>query len=276
MQNKPLVSVLMTVYNREKYIAEAIESVLASTYTNWELIIVDDQSKDRSVEIAKIYADKDDRIKVYINEKNLGDYPNRNRAASYAKGIYIKYLDSDDLIYPYALGIMVYCMEKFPTAGYGLCAKPDQSGMYPILINAKETYVEHFLTKKGDHFNRAPGSSIIRRNVFEQVNGFSGKRMIGDYELWLNLSRNYDLVKIPRDIVWNRIHDGQESQSDYALKYDKLRKEVFLSAMNHPECPLNTVEKKRVLKLRAKNRIKSIILKPLKYLGRFYISIHTK
>ncbi len=74
--NLPLVSVLMTVYNREKYIAEAIESVLASSYTNFELIIVDDGSKDHSVEIAQKYEAQDHRIKVYVNEQNLGDYSN--------------------------------------------------------------------------------------------------------------------------------------------------------------------------------------------------------
>src|SRR5260370_37746092 len=94
---KPLVSVLMTAYNREKYIAQAIESVLASTYTNFELIIVDDRSTDYSVEIARGYERKDKRVRVHVNEKNLGDYPNRNKAASYAVGKYIRYLDSDDV-----------------------------------------------------------------------------------------------------------------------------------------------------------------------------------
>src|ERR1700748_2916719 len=95
----PLVSVLMTAYNREKYIEEAIESVLASSYTNLELIIVDDCSKDNTVEIARSYEARDPRVKVFINEKNLGDYPNRNRAASLAKGEYIKYVDSDDVMF---------------------------------------------------------------------------------------------------------------------------------------------------------------------------------
>ncbi|MBK8712927.1 MAG: glycosyltransferase family 2 protein [Niastella sp.] len=94
----PLVSVLMTAYNRQQFIAEAIESVLASTYQNWELIIVDDGSKDDTVAVTKSYAEKDNRIHVYVNEKNLGDYPNRNKAAFYANGKYLKYLDSDDLI----------------------------------------------------------------------------------------------------------------------------------------------------------------------------------
>ena len=77
----PLVSVLMTAYNREKYIAEAIESVLASTFQDFELIIVDDCSRDHTVEIVRRYT-SDPRLQVHVNEKNLGDYPNRNRAAS--------------------------------------------------------------------------------------------------------------------------------------------------------------------------------------------------
>src|ERR1700682_441555 len=121
----PKVSVLMTAYNREKYIGEAIESVLASSYANFELIIVDDCSKDNTVKIAKAYAEKDSRIKVFVNEKNLGDYLNRNRAAELAQGKYIKYLDSDDLIYYYALEVMVKYMEKFPDAGFGLSSLPD-------------------------------------------------------------------------------------------------------------------------------------------------------
>src|SRR5688572_26575631 len=120
MPDRPLVSVLMTAYNREKYIAESIESVLRSTYIHFELIIVDDASKDRTVEIARSY--KDPRIQVYVNEKNLGDYPNRNRAASYASGKYIKYLDADDIIYYYGLGVMVEYIERFPKAGFALAS----------------------------------------------------------------------------------------------------------------------------------------------------------
>src|SRR5205814_9393285 len=94
----PLISVLTTAYNREKYIAEAIESVLASTFKDFEMIIVDDCSKDHTVEIARRYS-SDPRVQVHVNEKNLGDYPNRNCASSFACGIYLKYLDSDDVIY---------------------------------------------------------------------------------------------------------------------------------------------------------------------------------
>ena len=121
--NSTKVSILTTVYNREKYLAACIDSVLASGYQNWELIIVDDVSTDNSVSIARAYEKKDVRIKVYVNDKNLGDYPNRNKAASYAKGKYLKYLDADDLIYPRGLEVMVHTMEQFPEAALGISQK---------------------------------------------------------------------------------------------------------------------------------------------------------
>src|SRR4051794_39573356 len=107
----PLVSVLMTAYNRQQFIAEAIESVLGSTYKNFELIICDDSSTDDTLAIAKRYALRDERVKVYSNPKRLGQFPNRNRSSEYAKGKYIKYLDSDDIILPDGLEYCVTEME---------------------------------------------------------------------------------------------------------------------------------------------------------------------
>ena len=94
--------------------------MLDGHFQDFELIIVDDQSTDCSLEIAHEFASKDPRIRVYRNEENLGDYPNRNKAASYARGKYIKYLDADDMHGRFMVDIMVDAMESFPEAGYGL------------------------------------------------------------------------------------------------------------------------------------------------------------
>lgn len=237
--NTPLVSVLMTSYNREDYIAEAIQSVLSSTFQNYELIISDDASTDRTVEIAKSYAAKDSRIQVYINEKNLTDYPNRNKAAAYAKGKYIKYLDSDDVMYPYTLQIMVDYMEQFPQAGFGLSAVHDDKP-YPIVISPNRAYLEHFYT--WGHFGRAPGSAIIRRDAFEKIGGFTGENMIGDFQLWFALGREHHMVKIPPNLTWNREHPAQESKTKYAKTYPILWKRVIDEALAHPKCPLTEEE----------------------------------
>lgn len=94
---EPLVSIITPLYNSEKYIAETIESVLAQTYSNWEMIIVDDCSKDNGVEIVEKYREKDKRIKLYQNEINKGVSYTRNRSIDIAQGKYIAFLDSDDL-----------------------------------------------------------------------------------------------------------------------------------------------------------------------------------
>ena len=127
----PLVSVLMTAFNREKYIGEAIESVLASTYTNYELIIVDDGSKDNTVAISKKFEIKDNRIRVYVNEKNRGDYPNRNYAASLARGEFILYVDSDDTILPEGIERLINTMYLFPEAAFGMYS-PIKSEPYEL------------------------------------------------------------------------------------------------------------------------------------------------
>jgi glycosyltransferase involved in cell wall biosynthesis len=229
--HNPLVSVLMTAYNREKYIAEAIESVMASTYQNWELIIVDDQSKDRTVEIAHSYSANDQRIKVYVNEQNLGDYPNRNKAASYAQGKYLKYVDADDMIYPYGLEQLVFYMEQFPEAGYGLCSLDQDKGrIFPFQLSPYEAYHRHYFEQQ--LFHKAPLSSIIKKDAFEAVGGFTGKRMLGDFEMWHILSRKYVVALMPHGIVWYREHAEQEmtlhkSDPMEPFKYLLLAKEML-------------------------------------------------
>jgi glycosyltransferase involved in cell wall biosynthesis len=258
MKMTPVVSVLMTAYNREMYIAQAIESVLTSQFTDFELIIVDDGSKDNTLEIARGYEKADERVRVYLNEKNIGDYPNRNMAASYATGKYLKYVDADDMLYDYCLGVMVRFTERFPEAGFGLSCYADDDRPFPYLLSPREIYLESF--GKTNHFDRAPGSALIKREVFNAVGGFSGKRMVGDYEFWLKISRYYSMVTLPLDIYWNRIHAGQESQSEYAKKhYAKLRKETLEIALTHPDCPLTSEDmefiRARLKKLNRKEKV---------------------
>lgn len=95
-----LVSIIMPSYNAASYIGESISSVLRQTYTQWELLIVDDCSKDRSAEIAQLYMNEDRRIKVIALEQNVGAAAARNIALEHANGQYIAFLDSDDVWKP--------------------------------------------------------------------------------------------------------------------------------------------------------------------------------
>lgn len=94
--DKGLVSVIMPAYNEEKYIGEAIESILSQTYTNWELVIVDDASKDNTAEVIRNYLEKDERIKLHQFTVNQGACAALNQAMALACGDYICWLSADD------------------------------------------------------------------------------------------------------------------------------------------------------------------------------------
>ena len=262
--NAPLVSVLMPAYNAGKYIGEAIESVLQSSFQDFELIICDDKSTDDTAKIALSYLQKDNRVRVYLNEKNLGDYPNRNKVASYANGTYLKYLDADDIIYPWGLGVMVHCMQAQPTAGFGLMSSTlYQQHPFPIIVNNITAYRHYFFDKV---LAIGPTGSIIKKDVFNGVNGFSGKPYVGDVELWLTLSQKYDMVRMPTDIVWYRLHETQESKRELLDPSNTLRRyKIYEWALESENCPLPENErtlalqnhKKVSIRLAAINNLKS-------------------
>src|SRR5262245_1810612 len=123
---QPLVSVVTPVYNGEKYLPECIESILAQTYPDWEYIIVNNCSKDRSLEIAQDYAQKDSRIRVHNNTQFLGMLQNHNHALRQIcpDSKYCKVVHADDWLFPECLEKMVHLAEEHPSVGlvgaYGL------------------------------------------------------------------------------------------------------------------------------------------------------------
>ena len=241
------LSVLITAFNREKFIGEAIESVLASSYSDYELIIVDDCSSDNTVAIIKGYAEKDARIKWYINESNVGQFANRNKAAKYASGKYIKYVDSDDVIYPYSLQIMMDAMAKFPESGLGFCVKYKDGEMpYPYLLNPSESFLIHYL--KSELLLMGPSGLIIKRDVFEKVNGFEEYGMPSDNHLTLKIAGKYPVVALQRDLFWWRLHSNQVFSINVNNHQNILNNYLFNSDILVNYSPLTKEENKLILK----------------------------
>ena len=243
----PIISVLTTVYNREKYLAECIESVQNGHFQDYEHIIVDDVSTDGSVALAQAYAAKDPRIRVYQNETNLGDYPNRNQAASYARGKYIKYLDADDMHGRFMIDIMVDAMETFPDAGFGLFDYGPNKPLFPILLKPSETYEAHY---SGRHpiFHRSPLSAIMKRIVFEELGGFSGKQHVGDFELWHEIGAKYPITIMSAGPGLWRVHDDQQSNDNrtdplVSFRYVLLGLEIVSSV----RCPLEPTTQRALI-----------------------------
>jgi glycosyltransferase involved in cell wall biosynthesis len=270
----PIVSVLMTAYNREKYIGEAIESVLASTLHDFELIIVDDCSKDNTVMIARNYAANDSRIKVFINDVNLGDYPNRNRAASYAKGKYLKYLDSDDSIFPFGLEYCVGQMEKCNDACLGIYLVNHNITEEPYIMSSKRVIREHFFKKP--YLNIGPSGTIIRRECFESNKRFDTRfKMASDNYFNLQMALKGSVIFLTKDFFHYRVHEGQEQNNPSGyLIFNYLYSREFL---NLPHLPFTTAElnylKRKLRKRHSVNLLKFLLkTKSLKKVSEAMIS----
>lgn len=243
----PLVSVLMTAFNRQSFIREAIESVLASTYTNFELIIVDDCSTDNTVTIAQNYMAADNRIKLFVNDTNLGQFRNRNKAAGFANGAYIKYVDSDDVIYPQCLEVMVNSMRKFPEAGLGFCHSIGESNKpFPYLITPVTAFRKHYFD--GGLLYTGPIGLIFNTAAFRKVNAFEEFGMPSDNHLSLKIASAYPVVALPRDLFWWRAHNEGRAFDDLSslrniFDHYNFNKDLLQNAV----CPLPENEKRKAL-----------------------------
>lgn len=232
--DEPLVSVLMTAYNRERYIAEAIESVLASTWMNFELIIVDDQSTDNTLSIAKSYEQKDGRVKVHRNETNLRDYPNRNKAAGYAKGKYLKFIDSDDKIYDWGLAYCVEQMERYPQSSFGISMIDGDYSMPGVLMNSEDVIRKHLF--QSTHLSAGPSGTIIQREFFEKIQGFDTRFfMANDQYFNVKVASLTPVVLLKQPFFFYRIHDLQEQNNPTGyLIYGFLAKKEMIEKLTLP------------------------------------------
>ncbi len=178
------VSVIMPVYNKEKYIEATIKSVQEQTYENWEIVIIDDCSSDASSKIIKRYVDNDERIRYYKNEKNLGAAGSRNRAIELAKGRYIAFLDSDDLWMPNKLEKQIDYMSQNEYAFcYSACNVIDTEGKPSGKIRHIPEKVDYKELLKG---NVIPCLTVVLDRT--KVNNIKMQKMgHEDYVLWLDL-----------------------------------------------------------------------------------------
>ena len=182
-----LVSIIMPAYNASKYIAESVDSVLAQTYQNWELIIIDDGSKDNTAEIIGNYTDK--RIKFYKNETNLGVSAARNKAIQIAQGSWTAFLDSDDRWSEEKLERQLKFAEQneaeFTFTASAFILPNGEKSDYVLQIPSKITYTE--LLKQ----NVISCSSVLIKKTLIANRAMScGKDIHEDFKLWLEILKD--------------------------------------------------------------------------------------
>jgi glycosyltransferase involved in cell wall biosynthesis len=246
----PRVSVLLTTYNRERFLAASLESVLGQTFGDFELVISDDCSTDGTLDIVRSYEKRDPRIVVSVNDRNIGQFPNRNRAADLARAPLVKYHDSDDLMYPHCLAVMVNMLEAEPLAGFGLSGGHAWfGGPCPMLLTPRMAYQREYLG--AGLFYCGPSGAIFRTDVFRSLGGFVDHGVPSDYLFWLRACARVNIVLLPADLFWYRTHAAQEFQSPQASRqYAAIAREAWL-ALDRPECPLTADERAQAKRNRA-------------------------
>lgn len=240
----PLLTVLVTSYNREQYLAASIESVLAQTWSDFQLIVVDDRSTDGTVEIARHYEHLDSRVRVVINDRNYGQFANRNRAASLVTTEFFKFHDSDDLMYPHCLSVMVPALCAEPTAGFGLSADRGwPGGPAPMLLTPRQSYQREYLGF--GLFMCGPACALFRSKVFHELGGFDDYGTPSDTIFWMRACALYPVLLLPGDLFYYREHPGQTFQeAGVARQYAAVAGHAW-RALSAPGCPLR--EDERVL-----------------------------
>lgn len=263
IQSPPIVSVIITSYNREFCIEEAIQSVLNSSFDNYELIIVDDSSTDNTQSIILEYSQRYQQIRFFKNPQNLGEYENRNLAASYATGQYIKYLDSDDIMSVDCLEIMVSKMEENPEAAIGLISYLDESpNLYEGALLPHQLYYNFYF--KGNLINCGPSSTIIRRDVFEQLGRYNIVPYLSDVDFIFRISSKYPAVIFSKQLISWRRHPNQEYAFGLSTGFYENKTfgyfKFYLEDDSNPMSPLNTKMALRNLKNRySRNIIKKFL-----------------
>jgi glycosyltransferase involved in cell wall biosynthesis len=196
------VSVIIPTYNRKAFVLEAVNSILAQTYEDYELIVVDDGSADGTGEALKPYGD---RLR-YLYQENQGVSAARNRGLGHARGEFIAFLDSDDLWLPSKLAIQIAFMEQHPEAR--LCYTDEIWIRRGLRVNPKKRHVKY----SGEIYPYclplciiSPSSALMCRDLFAQVGAFdSGLPVCEDYDLWLRVAARFPIFFIPHRLIVKR------------------------------------------------------------------------
>jgi len=205
---KELISVLMPAYDAGNFIGEAIESILAQSYNNFELIIIDDASKDNTWEIMCKYVKKDKRIKAHRNKKRLGISLNRNKLLTLSKGSYVAWQDADDVSINTRLekqlnelknnpklGIIGGYLELFNEDGSRICIRK-----YP-----KEN--KELVKKIFFYSPVSQGASMLRKEVFKKTGVYDKKlNQAEDLDMSFRVAKYYQLSNLQEVVLKCRYH----------------------------------------------------------------------
>lgn len=217
--NNPVVSVIMSVYNDKKYVSVAIDSILNQSFKDFEFIIINDGSTDKTLEILNDYERKDSRI-VLINQENKGLTKSLNIGIKKAKGKYIARMDSDDISHPQRLQKQIEFLEN--NQEYGLV------GTNVEKIDEKGKHIEFNTTK---YSNEEIQKTLYTRNCFAHGSVMINKDLVSkdlyydeefkyaqDYRLWAKIAKKFKIANLREPLYKLRLHENSISKEKIELQ----------------------------------------------------------
>lgn len=220
----PLVSVIMTVKNGSKFISASIGSVISQTLSSWELLIIDDYSKDSTLDIIHRFTALDSRVKCFENKiKGRGEA--LNYGLELAKGKYISVLDADDLMHPHKLKMQVRYLDEtqhvaLVSSGFDLIQAENDGCDWKSLTNKSITVSEVGIKKLCQYNPICHSSVLVRSKTLKCYKYNSARESLYDYELWLRLaSDGQKLTHMHIKLTAKRIHAGQHYEHAKHFKY---------------------------------------------------------
>ncbi|MBU0625181.1 glycosyltransferase family 2 protein [Patescibacteria group bacterium] len=233
-ESKIIVTVVIPVYNRPIFIRRAIDSVIAQTYKNWELIIVDDCSTDNTVEVIRSYLNKNERISLICLEKNRGVSNARNIGIEKASGEYIAFLDSDDEWFPDKLTKQVRLFQQDKTEQVGfvgcnriiLVTKTGQEHRSRLIL--QDNTLRMFLSR----CFVVPSGVVVKKKVFTKVGLFDiNLDYSEDWDMWIRIAEKFSFALIDEPLFKYYEHGGNAC-SDPA-KLNKRESDTHLVLRKH-------------------------------------------
>lgn len=232
--NDSLVSVCIPTYNSEKFIEDSIRAVLAQSYSNIEVVVVDDCSSDNTVDIVKKLCEEDSRVRLICNPVNLGMTQNWNKCVLSCRGRYVKLIPADDIIYKDCIKTCVRVLEKHDdvflvVVGTDLINNDNQKVGQYIHGPFNGVYQGKKISKISvllNNFYGSPVNSMFRLDDFKKVGGFDDNiPYILDYDLWISLAGLGRVCFIKKNLSAFRVRDDSNSGKLMGLEKKKYTDE---------------------------------------------------
>lgn len=215
------ISVVMSVYNAEKYLAEAVDSILSQTYSDFELILINDKSTDDSGRILKGYAQKDPRVIILENEQNIGLTKSLNKGLAIAKGEYIARMDADDIATAERFEKQAAFLDAHPDYSFVSCIGRyiDENGNPEQLRPFPETNEEIYAMMPKVDAVMHPGVMFRREDIAKIGNYCEDFRVVQDYDLWFRgMAAGYKFYNIQEPLLLFRRNESYNTRKSKAYR----------------------------------------------------------